>query len=1101
MSIVIKRRFKCIISIFLLCCVILSSTSLYAANYKYERMPDEGYGSDNNIFYTIDKYALKDAFSFTIGDIFNPISWALYFRTFTVIKELRDENNNFIAYKGYYNTPNLQTMSKNIATADIADGYVGETHDVDQTQTIIPVGKNATTINAISRYGFKLPNYTYYGEYPRLYMSIQNILPTNLFEQIWRTIAAMFGLDFLQAPNAENFRTIKYLNHEYTDKSQTLVHFVQQYWLKYVINVLNTSQFDDLQDFKDRFTTKEKVDRLKDILEKTSCEIPQYSLTFTGTNGNAGIHYGESGGELISQIISNYHKVVAEMIAAGEGDTSTEKPEGPAPVHPEDGNIHTNNGIPDFNEIVTPQMQALHSKYVEYINELEKWKYFQKQFNLGQKDQKNVIHYNQCLITNEGDSTECYSTKYGANDDDKTTLAIGNVLAFSGMDAYITNPRTGKLKPFLTDKDAINVIQSIQTYCGPYYQEVMQNIVVCMAEVAEHKDSKFILNDKYEDMRSMPYDVQTLSKQDRSNYTIDDPRTKRFTDSLFGGIVANFMPGYDFFIYFKIEPFILDLNGTIAEWTIFLQRLKNFDNFGMTNDKDSAVIKELNPLYFWSNNLIELLLYILSILFMISTLKIIISYIRGNKNGSVVKMIVAFLVFVIEVVMLTGLITNRDVMWTTFKNGMNAVMSIGEQSMLTESNEFEYLFGAGEHRDTSTYYYLPYLDNWSKYHTGYSLFDKEHQYIDIDKHKDLPELAGFINEYINVLDKSPKLDYTTIDSRIYHWSILLLDSFSSYGESFSSNSTTIPKGTLPNVSTDIKVNGKLINKNAYRVVDHFMAPRVHITKNDDNSVLLSTTQNENYNGKFQNSNVLELLAGLIHSINLLFISLVQFLTFIWIWFQIYIFTYKVILNKLVEKKSWKEILLELFTPLYYIIILGLYASIVIKLNSILTGLGALLISIGVLIFSKVALLWWSRQKYFPTTLVPLAVILDYKRNKMKYNMEQRSEKVYDMIKRDDIPLVEQDLQNPDKLMELLFTYNEKPNPIYLHSQYDYLYDYWIDLIRNLKKRSGRVPTDSERNALQNYAIATNRMFNLDKFEEIEESKKLRSKHKKDQEEF
>ena len=197
---------------------------------------------------------------------------------------------------------------------------------------------------------------------------------------------------------------------------------------------------------------------------------------------------------------------------------------------------------------------------------------------------------------------------------------------------------------------------------------------------------------------------------------------------------------------------------------------------------------------------------------------------------------------------------------------------------------------------------------------------------------------------------------------INHYSVLLMDSFSYYG-----NSNSMVTSVL---SGNKKVNGPTINNNAYRVVDHFLAPRVTIKEKDSDRLTLSVKENENYNGEFQ-SGFMDVICKLLNCCLGCFLSLLKLLTFIWFWFKLYIFVFNAMLGKLAYHKKWSDILLETFGPLLALIFLGMYNSIVLNIGMHLEGLLGCVIIVGFFFITGLVVLWWhdiSRGLIFPGTL-------------------------------------------------------------------------------------------------------------------------------------
>ncbi|HOY90257.1 MAG TPA: hypothetical protein PK891_00915, partial [Bacteroidales bacterium] len=171
----------------------------------------------------------------------------------------------------------MQQLAKNRVVSMIADGYTDSTYDVNETQRLVKVGEEAESDNVITRYGFDIPNYYYMGEYPVETMSIANIIPTSFWQGSWRAIKSLFGASFIEAPDADNFNTITYLNHGYIDQDNYLVEFIQKYYIKYFLarvasrsshaNSLVDHYFSDVEDFIDSTVTEEEADSAEDYVD------------------------------------------------------------------------------------------------------------------------------------------------------------------------------------------------------------------------------------------------------------------------------------------------------------------------------------------------------------------------------------------------------------------------------------------------------------------------------------------------------------------------------------------------------------------------------------------------------------------------------------------------------------------------------------------------------------------------------------------------------------------------------------------------------------------------------------------------------------------
>ena len=197
-------------------------------------------------YYVANADDFNKLFSFTLADVPDILKWVFNFKTFVVLKRYKDKTLDKTIIKGYWNTPNLQTLAKNLVISNIDDGYTEEAYNVDETQWLVNVGKNASKINAITRYGFRLPNYTYFGEYPKEFMSIQNIVPSGFWETVWRTIKTLFGFSFIAPPDGRNFSTITYRNHQYTDNDEELIYFIQDNFIPYFYRSIKIYSSNDV---------------------------------------------------------------------------------------------------------------------------------------------------------------------------------------------------------------------------------------------------------------------------------------------------------------------------------------------------------------------------------------------------------------------------------------------------------------------------------------------------------------------------------------------------------------------------------------------------------------------------------------------------------------------------------------------------------------------------------------------------------------------------------------------------------------------------------------------------------------------------------------
>ena len=752
-----------------------------------------------------------------------------------------------------------------------------------------------------------------------------------------------------------------------------------------------------------------------------------------------------------------------------------------APEIPYIMNIDASIVDPAQNE----ELASLLSSYINWMKACRQLIIFQQHFNarqvtitstplLGIKLSENIdkrhLYYSQCMITNKGGENECWSDEYS---DERVTISLADIWAFSGLYKAIdfgkyANPETR----YLSREDAIIVINTIKNYTGPYFADVMDKMITLMYEVEEALGedncsiigNRCIIKRKVDDYRVMPYDVNSMTDADKTNFTIVDPRVKLYTDTFVGGLVSEFTFKLNLGVYIKIQPVIVNLAGKLTEYSVFFQQLINFETFENWG---------LSPASMWQNAFVTIVLLALVLIFILKTTSATIKYLLG-KGGSIVKIISMFLVLFIELGLFTAISIDPEKSWNIIKTNVTRAINIGEQLILSD-NELQYLFGSGDDRDPATAYYLPYLDAWSIYNTGYGLFSYQ-QIIentptsDSDDHDDVRERWGLFESGDNA--NWPKIK----DNKIEHWSILLLDSFEYHGDNYSLLSIKDEDGRW--------VNGKRINNNAYRVVDHFLAPRISLTKTND-KITLTTTQNENYNGQFQ-SGFITLLTKLLNVILILCLSIIKFLIFIWLWYQLYIFLFKVILARGGEKKSWKDILIDVFSPILGMIVLGAYVGLCIRINAYLVGIIGLLAEVGLFIVTAIIIRWWSNKpKIFPKTLLPIAALLNMKQTKRKYEMRKSAIESENEARRHG-DTDEHDINDPVKDREYYFDESNNIRDKFRTRERQKEIESWIKRVR-IRAESGITISDKDKAALLSYMRYTRQegKYDFETFKEID----------------
>lgn len=606
----------------------------------------------------------------------------------------------------------------------------------------------------------------------------------------------------------------------------------------------------------------------------------------------------------------------------------------------------------DESDFVPALLQGIYETYL--ANEELKQKYLDFIEMLARGDDqtdatsKKELLYRQCMITSESEKDdECWSRKYG---DDKTSLSIVQVYAYSRI--YTVTEDYPESTSKLTDADAHEIISKLQAYCGPYSNEVISNMMKIMCATAKYEGNdeptQIVISD---DLRVMPYDTATLLSRDRENYGVTDPRVELYKTHVIGKLISNFdLNPLAIGIYFKPQKTIVSIAGFFTELSVFMQQLCNFD---ILDDYG------LSPAKMWTSGYVALMMCLLALFFIVKTVIAVIK--MGTNSGA--RLIVAFFILVFELGLTTATFAAPDKVWNMVKNVENKIINLGEMASVYSIPELTYLYGdATDHEVT---YYMPYLDTWSKYNTGYGILADE-------------QLMDDTRDYRELEDG----DFPTIGgNQVKHWSVLLMDSFHYWGYSNSLvNTITIGGKTY---------NGPTINNNAYRVVDHFMAPRVTLSDSGD-EISMSIKENENYNGEFQ-SGIVDLIVKLLNCILCCLLSFIKLMTFLWQWFVFYIFIFRVILGRGAEGKPMGRIVLETFAPTICMIMVGLYSGIAMIMGMNAAGLIGIFLEIFLFWLTFMMIRWWhdfGRQVWFPNTLVPLYYLSNLSRAQQRLQQDK-----------------------------------------------------------------------------------------------------------------
>lgn len=324
---------------------------------------------------------------------------------------------------------------------------------------------------------------------------------------------------------------------------------------------------------------------------------------------------------------------------------------------------------------------------------------------------------------------------------------------------------------------------------GPDYQDVVSNIV------AFGVDSESAKSFDQSPERIMPYDVTTLTDTDAKNL-VSDPRVEKQTPVSVFGLEINV--GLDNMALNQVAKLFISIAGGVSELTVFLNSVTTFSTI-------EAVGIDVTEL--WSSPIMT----VLSVVVMVGLLVVLLGHITkiARGGGSVGKALTHALVSFVVLGVIFCMSTNTDKTYRTIKSATSVFLNVG--SSITEmTGTGKELMGDGSKEEkVQTNYWIPYFSLWSEYNTSKNLNDKS-LVINKSAAKNEPEQNDMT---------MPKLG----DHEIPLWNANLAEAFTS---------------------------GPMIDKDAYRTVDHLMAPRLKV---GDAPKIFETSRNENYSKPVQSS--------------------------------------------------------------------------------------------------------------------------------------------------------------------------------------------------------------------------------------------------------
>ena len=377
----------------------------------------------------------------------------------------------------------------------------------------------------------------------------------------------------------------------------------------------------------------------------------------------------------------------------------------------------------------------------------------------------------------------------------------------------------------------------------------------------------------HQTQRIMPYDLSKMDSKDAAMFKgVVDPRSDMQQSA--------FKTGYNHLVSVMFKSCYLSISGKLSEISIALNSLTNFtfiENLGF------------NPIELWNSTIIQFLTLIMLAALIFFIVKSGLKVLSGNGSSILIVTKAFFIFFIIIISVNIG--NNKE---NTYKSIKNISTSIFNLSNISFKNSYGLspLYGTGNAADKENVtLWMPYFNAWTSYNTNHSILNPEQT---INKNSNTPEVKGIA---------IPKID--GVEQTV--WSAVLADTFT----------------TAENYSGNI-----------YRVVDHFMAPRVTNLQLNGNTInSIDVSKNENYNGNVQSSTD---LSNLLFQFLILVLILVKVMLFFEFIVNISMLLFNVALS-ILDKYKLVTVLKELGASMLNICAVNLIINLIVWTNLIVTN--------------------------------------------------------------------------------------------------------------------------------------------------------------------
>lgn len=458
-------------------------------------------------------------------------------------------------------------------------------------------------------------------------------------------------------------------------------------------------------------------------------------------------------------------------------------------------------------------------------------------------------------------------------------------------------------------KNANKINAKLKEICGDKYENVITNII---AYGTKNNISPKISN---QTIRVMPFESNTLTQADKNAIKKADPRVTLYKSRTFGANSLLDKSGLNFGIYPIIRNFVLSstisVAGVISEFTVFLNSSTNFSTLEKLG---------IDVMFLWKTPIAKVFMGLVAIVLVVSMIRLMISSI---KSGSMSKMFSKVLGTFVILGLMNFMIVAPDKFLNSTKILTSLLFNFGSIVNSDVGVNYELTKGGSIQEKSDCSYWLPYFSLWSNYHTGHSLTD-DSSFIKKDNKNNEPEQKRM--EYPKVGEQECLL-----------WSANLADSFTS---------------------------GTSINKNAYRTVDHFMAPRLKY-EGENKRPIVSIADNPNYTKDVQSSIDL----GILIFVYVIFFGvLIKFILFVECVYDTGFLGIKLFQASL-KKYSMKPVFMKFVYSFLYVFATDFLLAIFVFMSTNFTGIIGLLFAImSAVALYKYTVLLTETRSYRPMLL-------------------------------------------------------------------------------------------------------------------------------------